>query len=259
MTVLQAVASAGGLYRAPTGASGPASLSRAIDDQKRWLAAQARVQAEVSNLDQIEVPKRLTQLVGENEAARLIDEQSKILAQRRNSLESQLSVIAENKKVLVLELDSLQEQRSKLNEQLRLRHDRQQRIEQLYNKGLAVADVALQQRMELAALEERVATASVAVARVQTSVGSVDRERANLINNRRNELQAELQTLDRQISQGEFDLPKTSITAGRSAKASPYGYTVARANDDEQADINAAPSTELLPGDVLTVFDTLAH
>ena len=257
LTVLQAVASAGGIYRAPGGGSGPANLRRAVDDQKRWLANYARVQAELSNAQQIAVPKRLAELIGESEAARLIEQQSEILAQRRNALETQLSVIAENKRILVLELDALQEQRTKLHEQLRLRQDRQQRIEQLYSRGLAVADAALQQRIELATLEERVATASVAIARVQTSIASADRDRANLVNSRRSELQAELQTLDRQITQGEFDLPKTSISVGASARPSSYGYTVARAGDDEQADVNAAPSTELFPGDVLTVSETL--
>jgi protein involved in polysaccharide export with SLBB domain len=257
MTVLQAVASAGGISRAPGGGSGPPDLRRAIDDQKRWLANYARVQAELSSSQQIEVPTRLVELVGENEAAKLIEQQSQILTQRRDSLESQMTVIAENKRILILELDSLKEQRTKLQEQLRLRQDRQQRIEQLYSRGLAVADAALQQRIELATLEERVATASVAIARVQTSIASADRDSANLVNNRRNDLQAELQSLDRQITQGEFDLPKTSITATRSAKRSSYVYTVARANDEDQADVNAAPSTVLFPGDVLAVSETL--
>jgi exopolysaccharide production protein ExoF len=257
MTVLQAVASAGGIYRTPAGGSGPAGLRRAIDDQKRWLANYARVQAELSNAQHIEVPKKLTELVGESEAGKLIDQQVQILTQRRETLESQLSVIAENKRILVLELDSLKEQRAKQQEQLRLRKDRQQQIEQLYGRGLAVADAALQQRIELASLEERAANASVAIARVQTSIASADRDRANLVNTRRNELHAELQALDRQITQGEFDLPKTPIGDGRSAKPPSYGYTVARASDDEQADVNAAPSTELFPSDVLTVTETL--
>jgi polysaccharide biosynthesis/export protein ExoF len=257
MTVLQAVASAGGIYRAPGGGSGPPNARRAIDDQKRWLANFARVQAELSNAEQIDMPKKLTELVGESEAAKLIEQQIQIITQRRESLDSQLSIIAENKRILVLELDSLKEQRTKLQEQLRLRKDRQQQIEQLYSRGLAVADAALQQRIELAGLEERAATASVAIARVQISIASADRDRANLVNTRRNELQAELQALDRQITQGEFDLPKTSITASRSAKPPSYGYTVARASDDEQADVNAASSTELFPGDVLTVTETV--
>jgi exopolysaccharide production protein ExoF len=257
MTALQAVASAGGIQRTQGGGPGPPNLRRAIDDQKRWLANYARVQAELSRSQHIEVPKRLVELVGGNEAGKLIEQQSEILTQRRETLESQLSVIAENKRILVLELDSLREQRTKLQEQLRLRKDRQQQIEQLYSRGLAIADAALQQRIELATIEERVATASVAIARVQTSIASADRDQANLVNTRRNELQSELQSLDRQITQGEFDLPKTSVTAGRSAKPSSYGYTVARASDEDQADVNAAPSTELFPGDVLTVSETL--
>ena len=259
MTVLQAVASAGGIYRAPATGSGPANLSRAFDDQKRWLATHARVQAELKDSQQIDVPKRLVELIGESEAAKLIEQQSQMLTQRRETLESQLRVIAENKRILTLELDSLKEQRTKLQEQLRLRQDRQERIEQLYNRGLAVADAALQQRIELASLEERLASASVAIARVQTSIASADRDRANLINTRRNDLQAELQVLDRQITQGEFDLPKTSIAADRTAKPLSYGYTLARARDDDQADVKAAPSTELFPGDVLTVSDTLVQ
>jgi chromosome segregation ATPase len=259
MTVLQAVASAGGIYRAPAAGSGPANLSRALDDQKRWLAIHARVQAELKDSQQIDVPKRLVELIGESEAAKLIEQQSQMLTQRRETLEGQLRVIAENKRILTLELDSLKEQRTKLQEQLRLRQDRQERIEQLYNRGLAVADAALQQRIELASLEERLASASVAIARVQTSISSADRDRANLINTRRNDLQAELQVLDRQITQGEFDLPKTSIAADRTAKPLSYGYAIARARDDDQADVKAAPSTELFPGDVLTVSDSLVQ
>jgi polysaccharide biosynthesis/export protein ExoF len=258
MTVLQAVASAGGIYRSPsTGGPTSANLRRAVDDQKRWLATYARVQAELSNVQEIEIPKRLLELVGENEAQKLIEQQSRILEQRRTTLESQLNILAENKRILGLELEALKEQRSKLQEQLRLRQDRHERIEQLYSKGLAVADAALQQRIELASLEERIANASVSIARIQTAAASAERDRANLINSRRIELQAELQNLDRSITQGEFDLPKTSVASARSSKPSSYGYTVARANDDDQADVAAAPSTELFPGDVLTVSDTL--
>jgi protein involved in polysaccharide export with SLBB domain len=256
MTVLQAIASAGGIYRATTG-SGGVNVRRAVDDQKRWLASYARVQAELKDAARIELPKRLVELAGEADAATLIDEQSKVMAQRRNSLESQLKVIAENQRVLGMELDSLKEQRQKLEEQIRLRQERSQKLEQLFNKGLAVADVTLQQKLELATLEERLAGASVSIARVQTSIANGERDRANLINTRRNELFAEAQNLDRSITQNEFDLPRTSLLAASSSKAPGYAYTVARANDEDQPDVSASPSTDLFPGDVLTVSERL--
>jgi protein involved in polysaccharide export with SLBB domain len=256
MTVLQAIASAGGTARSTGGGSPVTQIKRAIDDQKRWLATRARVRAELEDRDDIEIPKRLIELAGEAEAKKAVEAQKTLLLRHRASLQTQLNLIAENKRLTLAELEALKQQRAKLDEQLQLRRDRSERIDQLFSKGLAVADATLQQKLEITNLEERSASVSVAIIRAQSMVAAGDRDAANLVAARKNSLQTELETLDRSIAQGEFDLPITNRPATDRPAAtgtSAYVYTVARANDDDQPDIAASPSMEIFPGDVVTV------
>jgi protein involved in polysaccharide export with SLBB domain len=256
MTVLQAVASAGGLLRSGPGAFDEVQFRKMVDDQKRSLAAYARAQAELQGSTEIPIPRRLVELVGEKEAAALIEGQSKILLARSSALKTQLKVLGESKDLAVQELAALREQKKRLTEILGLRREHGERIDQLFAKGLAVTDVVLQQKLELSSLEERSANLSVAIVRIQSTISDFDRQMSNATNARRGELESELMNLDHTISQTELELTgrtDSKQARGRANAAAALTYAVTRASAAGTTDIEGNSTTELLPGDVLTV------
>jgi len=256
MTVLQAVASAGGLLRSGPGAFDEVQFRKMVDDQKRSLAAYARAQAELQGSTDIAIPKRLVELVGQKEAASLIEAQSKLLLARSSALKTQLRVLGENKDLAAQELVALREQKKRLTEILGLRREHGERIDQLFAKGLAVTDVVLQQKLELSGLEERSANLSVAIVRIQSTMGDLDRQITNATNARRSELESELMTLDHNISQTELEMTgraESKQPRGKSNAASALSYVITRADGQGRSEVEGNSTTELLPGDVLTV------
>jgi protein involved in polysaccharide export with SLBB domain len=256
MTVLQAVASAGGLLRAGPGAFDEVQFRKLVDDQKRSLAAYARAQAELQGSTDIAIPKRLVELVGEKEATALVESQSKILLARSSALKIQLKVLGESKDLAAQELAALKGQKKRITEILGLRREHGERIDQLFAKGLAVTDVVLQQKLELSSLEERSANLSVAIVRIQSTIADFDRQVTNATNSRRSELESELLNLDHAISQADLELAGRADTKQPRAKANPAStltYAITRANTAGRSDIEGNLTTELLPGDVLTV------
>jgi hypothetical protein len=114
----------------------------------------------------------------------------------------------------------------------------------------------LQQKLELSSLEERSANLSVAIVRVQSTISDFDRQMTNATNARRSELEAELMNLDHTISQTELELTGRADSKQTRAKASAAAaltYAVTRAGAAGTSDIDGNSTTELLPGDVLTV------
>jgi exopolysaccharide production protein ExoF len=256
MTVLQAVASAGGLLRSGPGAFDEVQFRKMVDDQKRSLATYARAQAELAGSTEIAIPKRLVALVGEKEAEELVEGQSKILSARNSALKVQLKMLGESKDLAAQELVALKEQKSRITEILGLRREHGERIDQLFAKGLAVTDVVLQQKLELSSLEERSANLSVAIVRIQSTIADFDRQMTNATNARRSELEAELLNLDHTISQTELELTGRADAKqprGRANPASALSYAITRASAAGRSDIEGNTTTELLPGDVVTV------
>jgi exopolysaccharide production protein ExoF len=258
MTVLQLVATAGGLQSPNASGSGSdvLQLKRLVDDQKRNIASLARVRAELDR-SPIEVPKQLIALAGEAEARALIENQKRLMSSHEVTTKNQLTLLDESKTLASDELEALKMQRTKIAENLQLLRERSNQIQQLYAKGLTVADRTIDDRLKITDLEEKEANLAVAIVRIQSAMAGYKREATNLVNLQRASLLAEAQTLDRAVTQADFELQGASVdlrqsTSAVAGSAGSYRYRITRGGPDEKP-IEGSGTTKLLPGDVVNV------
>lgn len=270
MTVLQAVALSGGLFR-PTGpiAGGPAAgeaemarYRRATDDRKRALAALARLQAERRDSSEIQVPPALVTIAGQKEAEELISAQKNLLLSRQRSFLNQLSSLERGMELAAQELDGLREQGKRVAEQLQMRRDARQRLGELQQKGIVVAQRAFEEDMKVSELEEKTVNVAVATARVQATVAAMQRDAVVLTEERKVSIEAEIDRLQKEVAQLADEaasarqaynaIAGVSIAAERGDRTEII-YSVVRSDQTGQTTMKADQSTLLKPGDVLIV------
>jgi exopolysaccharide production protein ExoF len=268
MTVLKALSLAGGIYRSDGAARGdPTSssnelgrLKKALEDQKRSIAGLARIRAEQRNASVIEVPDQLVKLAGPKEAEQLIKAQTVLLESRRNSLADQLATLERGRALAGQELAGLKAQGLRVTELLRLRTEARQKLQELLSKGLVRADRTLDEEIKVSELEEKSTNTAVAVARVQATVASLEREAVTMQAERKAQLEGEGLKLEREIAQLsiEFETSRDAYSelTGASAPGGPEKqllFKLVRSIEGERDVIPADDSTLTRPGDVLVV------
>lgn len=266
LTVLQAVALSGGLPRAAEAAVGtpgaePGRLAKAIDLKKRILAELARVRAERSGAEDVDVPPELAALAGPAEAERLIEAQRVLFRSRRDQVASQLTVLRRGRDLAADELDGLHEQADGIAEQLRLRRENAEKIRGLQQRGLAVAERGLEQELKVLELEEKSTNTSVALARVQASMAQLERDSVALSDTRAAESEQLAVQLEKDLAQVSLEIEAAAQLAGTAlpdstgALSAPVpAYRITRPDGaGGSRDIAAEEGTPLQPGDVLVV------
>ena len=193
MTVIHAVALAGGHYRGAPGSLMATELTReqnrvhqAVSELALQLAQRARLHAELENKDVISTPKELLDLATEPLAEQLIQQQTEIL-QRQNTMRDQ------NIASLEAAINSSRKEISALEEQLRtLSNQSELRKKQLASiRDLAKSGLVNQQR----AFDEEMA-ASLLARDTQETIASISRAQRALQDNER---ALALVTLDRKV------------------------------------------------------------
>lgn len=274
MTVLQAVALSGGLFR-PTGPSvaGPAAgeaemarYRRATEDRKRALAALARLQAERQDSTEIQIPPALVAIAGQKEAEELIAAQKILLLSRQKSLANQLSSLKRGMDLAAQELDGLREQGKRISEQLQMRRDARQRLGELQQKGIVVAQRAFEEDMKVSELEEKTANVAVSTARIQATVAAMQRDSVVLTEERKASIEAEIDRLQKDVVQLADEaasarqaynaIAGASLNAERGDKTEIV-YSVVRREGADETTERAGQSASLKPGDVLIVSQDL--
>jgi protein involved in polysaccharide export with SLBB domain len=269
MTVLQAIAAAGGIARPgrETLGSGDGSrLLRNVDEQKRALATYARLLAEQREAEKIDMPEELPALVGQAEAEKLIEAQTIILENRRSAMQRELKILEDGKALALQELDALKQQRDRIEEQIRLRREQRDKVVALLARGLTVTDRSLEENLRLSDLEERAANNSVATARVQATITAFDRDALTVTQRRQTEVETELLTLERSIAQTKLEIQAARSEAHRLAgeqrrvlaqKSAALRYGVTRENAGTEQPSPAHEATAVHPGDVIVVSRNL--
>jgi DNA repair exonuclease SbcCD ATPase subunit len=270
MTVLQAVALSGGLFR-PTGpnvagpAAGEAEMARyrrATEDRKRALASLARLQAERQDATEIPVPPALVTIAGQKEAQDLIAAQKALMLSRQKSLANQLSSLKRGMELAAQELDGLREQSKRVSEQLQMRREARQRLGELQQKGIVVAQRAFEEDMKVSELEEKTANVAVATARVQATVAAMQRDSVVLTEERKASIEAEIDRLQKEAAQLADEAASArqayNAIAGASLEAergdrTEIVYSVVRREGTGETTERAGQATPLKPGDVLVV------
>lgn len=253
LTVGQAIAAAGGVNQ-----SDEASIRRrkARAEQASVLAALARARAEQRALDQIPVPNELLVILGQTEAKKIVGAQTDLMMNRRNALKNQLGAIELGKKLSNQELESLQVQRSKLDDQLRLRRKQSEKIQLLLEQKLTVVDRALEESIKVSDLEEKHANLTVGIARVQATIAAFDRDALNAADTRKADIDAEVIRLERELAQVAAELNLRADQMEQSASVAPGNgdnrYVITRRVEGATKAFPVNESSALLVGDILT-------
>jgi protein involved in polysaccharide export with SLBB domain len=272
MTVMHAMAYAGGIYR-PAGGSYPAA--EAIREQgriqqmtellKRALVRQARLQAELEGKDTLVAPPSLTALVGQAAADVLCAPESIILTQ-------QLATLARTKAALRITVDQSQNEVDALNTQIvRMAEERAIRDKQAkFLKGLSDRGLVNQQRLfdaEMAAsLIARDSQSAIAgIARAQTTLETAKRDLDLLALSNTSKLQTEIVKLDEEIEKARSSIANsgkyiaqleetpTALLALTTGKQEVL-FEIVRSNSlGETKIIKADDLVTMLPNDVLRV------
>jgi protein involved in polysaccharide export with SLBB domain len=273
ITVLQAEALVGGLYRAPeetnrnetvSGVEALRILRTGHEEQKLLLASLARLKAEKAGSAQVEIPPALVGLVGEQEARSLIEGQQSYLNNRRTGLERRKAALERSADLADDELDALQEQAARVSEQLQMRRDMHEKLAGLLQKGLVPRERALESEIKIAELEEKATNVAVARARVQSTAAMLKQEAVALEEDRAAGIDAEIARLEGELAKAGIDVEAATIAYDRLAAetarvaATPLRrmvieYMIVRRNETGEQRAPAQASSYLLPGDVLLV------
>ncbi|WP_414475751.1 polysaccharide biosynthesis/export family protein [Microvirga sp. M2] len=270
MTVLQAVALSGGLFRAtgPTiggPAAGDAEMARyrrAVEDRKQALASLARLQAERENATDIQVPQALVAIAGQREAQDLVAAQKNLLLTRQRSLSNQVATLNRGMELAAQELEGLREQGKRVAEQLQMRREARQKFEELQQRGVVIAQRAFEEDMKVSELEEKTANVAVSTARVQATIAAMQRDSVALTEERKASIEAEIDRLQKETAQLADEAAAArqayNTIAGASLEAergdkTEIVYSVVRHGDAGETTETAGQSTPLRPGDVLVV------
>ena len=272
MTVMHAMAYAGGIYR-PAGGTYPASeaireqgrVQQTTEQMKRVLVRRARLDAELNGRQTITLPPAIVALVGQAAADELAAPEAVILTQ-------QLATLARNQSALRITVDQSQKEVDALNSQItRMAEERGIRDKQAkFLKGLSDRGLVNQQRLfdaEMAAslIARDTQSAIAGIARAQTQLEAAKRDLDLLTLANTSKLQTEILKLDEEIEKSKssiansakyiahLDETPTALVALTSGKQEVL-FEIVRSNGRGEAKlIKADDLMTMLPNDVLRV------
>jgi len=273
MTVLQALALAGGTYRT-TSADLPASslsdvnreishLRQAEATLKRGIARAARLIAERDGKDLTTIPDQLLKLSNRAEAQSLIMAEKRIL-QARNAdynqrKESGVRIIGTINK----EISELKAAQKQSEEKMRLNNLHLDDINTLYGKGLQRRSELLSLQALLATNEGELRDLGATIARSTRSLEQAQREQDSLDTTRRVAVEQQLADIDKEIAAAKIQAEAaknviegiTGVPAEIAAKGAETElvYTIVRGGGDRSTSITAEEATRIRPGDVIRV------
>ncbi len=271
MTVLQAVAASGGLYRAAETASGmnsfPADIERsriqrASTDLKVALASYARLQAEQQGSTKINMPERLVSLVGASEAEDMILAQTVLLKSRREAYDSQLAAIERGNSLARQELDGLKAQSARIAALLVTRRSYKDKVADLQARGIVVVARSMEEEIKVSDLEEKSVNVAVATARILGTIAGAERDAIKLRLDTKANTEADILKTEHDIAMSDIELESaksmyTKLTGelapSVNRKAMSVSYSIVRKNNGDVSTIAADPMSFLRPGDVLVV------
>ncbi|MDW6023079.1 polysaccharide biosynthesis/export family protein [Mesorhizobium sp. BAC0120] len=272
LTVLQAEALAGGLFRPQEQTAGGGSMIdtdktlRKIEDQRnRLLASVARLKAEKEGLNKIAIPPELIELAGKGEATSLILEQQALMDARSAALTKQLSSLENGSNTAEQELQGLNDQAARVDEQLQKLREMQGRVATLLQKGLVEKERSLEGELRISQLEEKAIEIAVSRARVQGVVAGLQQNAVTLKEDRKAAIDTEISSKQAELAQIEIDYQAANQTyreqsaqgehvRGTASLPQPTTeYTIVRRNESGERQLTAKTSSYLRPGDVLLV------
>jgi polysaccharide export outer membrane protein len=273
MTVLHAMALAGGLYRASNAAGWMAAeLTRETyrqqqgkEDLKRLLSRRARLLAERAGEHTIEAPAELTKLVGATAAQAAVKAETAAIERQWQLIEREEASQRATIELLKKEIVALNEERGHIAEQRAIRDKQLDDLKKLAGKGLAQNQRLYDTQMAIALLERDAQEAIANISRAQRNLERANRD-LNLVRlERKVKIDKELEKVDEDISRSRATLESarriTDQYSGapgnsRSLETDEPTLDFEIMRRDDKGNINyveAIETTSVEPGDVLRV------
>ena len=269
MTVLHAVALAGGLERTATEPWARMEAVRengkrqaAIDRTTRLVARIAVLRAEYAG-GQPQAPARLVELVGLEGARNAIREQQ----ERRQTVQWMYSIRQTAAEAAVVnakrEVEILSGAVQPIEENAKLRASRVESIRALKNSNIVANSMLVQAQAELSDVQERRQAALNTVNIAKQRQASAEQELARLRAEMHVNLEQEIATGEQDIAEAERDIGSSEgvlevVQAGTLLRAvstgeARLGYQIVRQGPQGATTISAAGTTTLEPGDLVRI------
>ncbi len=255
LTVLKAMAAAGGVYRS---SAVPVNLDEGTKlmmlKLALALARHARLKAELASQDSIEVPERLIGLFGNERGREFIAMEQTLLGNRNGSRAASLRAITAGITASQVEIDRLNDLEGKLSTRLKRVGDSVDELSEAYKRRVVSRQRLLDSEGVLAELDEKAAGTRVQMARAISSVQELEREKVKLEESHRAALSEQLATTWADIEQFQVQvdgLRKATFQDAKPANVEPQ-YEIIR----RSAKFSGQEFDELRPGDTLIIKKT---
>lgn len=275
LSVLQALSLSGGLLRLNNG--GAMRLDREIVstvgelqllqyERHTLLARRARLRSEFQRTSDIAFPEDVVGPAAPAAARQIADQERLVFDSRSNSRATQMSALRQLKDHLRQEVAFLTEQIAAHKRQLALMRIELDQIAALASKGLATAPRKLALERNAAQLEGEGLRLEVNLQRARQEVSKTEIAMIELENKRSDELTGELLQSQIRLDQVEARLATAGALLHEAQVLAPVQqalfrrgtmaaarFTIVRLQGDQSIEIDAAETTQVLPGDTVKV------
>ena len=275
LTVIQAVGIAGGVARTEDmsrlgyerQAMSDRGLLRMLSAERMALQGrQARLDAEITNANDITFPDEILTHKTSPQVVRMIREEGLLFTNDRNNLAMQIDNLSKTREILQNEITALAAKDVSLAHQLDLIKKELDTVSSLVTKGLTILPRQLALEETISQSESNRLDIQLAQLRAKQDVSRIDRDIIDLKDKRRavalidsRDTQAKLLTLDEQIKTAqslaedtESHAPDVSSEADQDRPSTPT-FTVTRSVDGVAKSEDVGETEPVLPGDTLRV------
>jgi DNA repair exonuclease SbcCD ATPase subunit len=267
MSVLQALALGGGLYRPPASEASRDQIGLLGDLQGlrggmlRTRARIARLQAEMSGAGKVQFPAEFAADSGDSFVSNIVDQEKILFSSRRSALERQLRSLAGLHDLYAAEIDNLQKKLKSDDTSITQVEEELARRGSLVDKGVLTASRRSELQRQIANMKASHLDLETAAMRARQNLAETTRSADGLRDQQLTAAAAELQeaqasleqmTVRENVSQSLLDGGSTGLQNQRYQEP-VLSFTIVRAVDGQLKEITASESTVLLPGDVVKV------
>jgi protein involved in polysaccharide export with SLBB domain len=272
MTVLHAVSVAGGFPRAEEAevvdrivvARGELSLSRRRLSE--LSIREARIRAELDQRDTLEITPEVASSLDDADAGTIMTQEQSLLEMRSANLARQVATNKRLEHTLASEIAALRAQLDSNQRQIDLTNSQLESVRSLVDKGLSPASRSLEIEISIAELQSAREELQAALTRAESDAAESGTRIPNLISERRAELVAELQEVQREAGQFRSSIGVNerllSLYANTAdigeAEQGDHSFSVVRTVDGVLQELPASELTQISAGDLIKVTAPLA-
>jgi protein involved in polysaccharide export with SLBB domain len=268
LTVLQALAIAGGRFRPAASGAGQDEVSLRGEltvvrtDELRAMGRIARLEAEIAGDAEIRFPPELSADGGSQIATEIVTLERTLFASRANETKRQLNALAELRQMYGDEIQMLDGRSKDSTKEIALAEEEMETISQLVKKGVTTVSRWSELRRVIAEMRATHVEGDIATMRARQNLSDATRQEFGISDQRQTDVATQLRDARGELlrlKSRERTLRELLLGGGTgiSEQAQRGGFelrfTVVRHNQPNAADVSASESTPLMPGDVLKV------